>query len=60
MFIQMYPYKQSKVSKGNARKNESNLYSEIANLKQAVAKNNAKFSAQKILNELSKAGPSRV
>lgn len=56
----MYPYKQSKVSKGNARKNESNLYSEIANLKQAVAKNNAKFSAQKILNELSKAGPSRV
>lgn len=56
----MYPYKQSKVSKGHPRKNDSKLYSEIANLKQAVAKNNAKFNAQKILNELSRAGPSRV
>jgi hypothetical protein len=56
----MYPYKQSKVIKGHPRKNDSKLYSEIANLKQAVAKNNAKFNAQKILNELSRAGPSRV
>jgi hypothetical protein len=56
----MYPYKPKRINKTYSKKADSKLCNEIANLKNAVAKNNAKFNAQKMLNEISKGAPSRV
>ena len=56
----MYPYKPKRINKTYSKKADSKLCNEIANLKNAVAKNNAKFNAQRMLNEISKGAPSRV